>query len=307
MKRLLTLFLVIGVLGIYGQTTEGELKIQTDTTQNADTIIKADTIGTENLQIEGDTAASIKDSLFTEEIKKDQQEIIEKKVSPISCCLSGKNQSEQKSKWSFGIGYCNETSLRLGALTEAWESNDVLALPWPKDWPLIMSNGISLCFERDLNKNFSQGFDFSILKSFTLHENKYLNCSVDDTVKLIGNDYDLCFLNLDYFNSLKIFKLSLGITYLIGVQNLLQGYWDGWGTGNFTQVVTNRMRIDRQYLGPNSNVGIDLFINKVRVNTGLSFSYLSQIYAATNNLSISDIGKLPIKKIGIYFCVTYQF
>ena len=99
MKRLLTLFLVIGVLGIHGQTTEGDIK------QQADTIIKADTIGTENLQIEGDTESSIKDSLFTEEIKKDQQEIMEKKESPVSCCLSGKNQSEQKSKWSFGIGY----------------------------------------------------------------------------------------------------------------------------------------------------------------------------------------------------------
>jgi hypothetical protein len=108
MKKLLTLFLVLGVLGIYGQITEAELQIQADTTQNADTIIQTDTIGTENLQIEGDTASSIKDSLFTEESKKDQQEIIEKKESSVSCCLSGKNQPEQKSKWSFGIGYVGE-------------------------------------------------------------------------------------------------------------------------------------------------------------------------------------------------------
>jgi|GEM_PF-3312993 len=39
MKKLLTLFLVIGVLGIYGQITEGELQIEADTTQQADTTI----------------------------------------------------------------------------------------------------------------------------------------------------------------------------------------------------------------------------------------------------------------------------
>ncbi|MGD9679325.1 MAG: hypothetical protein AB7V16_13370 [Vulcanibacillus sp.] len=42
MKRLLTLFLVIGVLGIYGQTTECE--IQTETQAEIDTIQQADTV-----------------------------------------------------------------------------------------------------------------------------------------------------------------------------------------------------------------------------------------------------------------------
>jgi len=298
---------VLGVLGIYSQTTEGEIQSEADTTQQVDTIIKVDTIGAKNLQIEGDTDSSIKGSSFTEESKKDQQKIIEKKDNSVSCCLIGKNQPEQESKWSFGIGYCNETSLRLGALTVAWESNDVPAPPWPKDCPLIMLNGIIFCFEHDLNKTFSQGFDFSILKSFTLHENRFLNLLVWDTVKLIGNDYDLCFLNLNYFNSIKMLKLSLGITYLMGVQNLLQGYWEGWGTGNFRKVVTNRIRINRHYLGLNSNGGIDIFINKFEMNIGLSFSNLRQLYAETKNLSIVDIGAMPIQTVGTYFSITYRF
>ncbi|MGE3062948.1 MAG: hypothetical protein AB7T10_04875 [bacterium] len=108
MKKLLTLFLVIGVLGLYGQTTEGEIQTEATTTQQVDTITLPDTIDVKELQIEDDTASSIKDSLFTGESKKDQKEIIEKKDSPISCCLNGKTQSEQKSKWNFGIGYVAE-------------------------------------------------------------------------------------------------------------------------------------------------------------------------------------------------------
>jgi len=305
MKRLLTLFLVIGVMGIYGQTTETE--IQADTTQQADIIIQGDTIRPKNLQVEGDTASSIKDSLFTEEIKKDQQEIIEKKDNSVSCCLIGKNHPEQKSKWSFGIGYCNETSFRLGALTVAWESNDVPAPPWPEDFPFIVSNGIICSFKSKLNSCFIQGLNLTVLKSFTLHKNKFLNCEINDSIELIGNDYDLYNLNLNYMASSKIVELSCGLTYALGFQNLLQGYWDEWDEGNYRQVVTNRIEINRQYLGPNIELGFNILIKKIEFRAGLAYAYLTQIYVETTNSLISDLGKMPIQKVGTYFSIIYRF
>ncbi len=44
MKRLITLFLVLGVLGVYSQTTEGEIQSEADIKQQADTTQNADTI-----------------------------------------------------------------------------------------------------------------------------------------------------------------------------------------------------------------------------------------------------------------------
>jgi len=304
MKGLITMFFVLGVLGVYSQTTEGEIqseadiKQQADTTQQADTIIKVDTIGIENLQIDGDTASLIKDSLLTEEIKKDQQAVIEKKDSSISCCLGGKNHPEQKSKWSFGIGYCNETSLRLGALTVAWESNDALALPWPEDFPFIFSNGIVLSFSKPAKNKYLYLLELRILKPLPLKQNLYWNCLTSE----VGTDsFYMIHSRIENYYDLKEFELGIGLKRSIyslllyadytTAEQRLKYYFD-----NDISMVS----VNRKYLGYNIKIGIDYLLKNILIKIGFNISKTYQIDSNVINGDLIEIGSLPIIKIGTY-------
>lgn len=266
MKRLLTLFLVIGVMGIYGQTTEGELQIEADTIQQADTIIKADTIDTEKLQIEGDTASSIKDSLFTEEIKKDQQEIIEKKESPVSCCLSGKNQPVQESKWSFGIGYVGSYN---SAIPDMLADYVLYQVEWfgelsLYDWFRLYNywtNGLELNYLRKLgNKNW---FELNLLTGYFLAGYK------DN--KGIYSYYDG--VNSLEYKTKSLSKLSLGLLYsknckyFMGV-DIIYSSIEGEEVYHLNRVVIDTAEVNRKGIG----IG---FVGKMRFNPSLQYKKMS--------------------------------
>ncbi len=102
MKRLITLFLMLGVLGIYGQTTETE--IQADTTQQVDTIIKVDTIGIEKNPQTMDIVSSEDSSI----LKQNKSDTLKTTNNEIYCCCMldwrgfQKRQSQDSSAYSIG-------------------------------------------------------------------------------------------------------------------------------------------------------------------------------------------------------------
>jgi hypothetical protein len=251
---------VIGVLGIYGQITEAEIQAE------ADTIIQTDTIGTENLQIEGDTASSIKDSLFTEESKKYQQEIIEKKDSSISCCLSGKNQPEQKSKWSFGIGYVGSYN---SAIPDMLTDYVLYQVEWfgelsLNDWLRLYNywiNGLELsylwrlenknCFEL----NFSTGY---FLAGYT--DNKGIYSYYDGVNSLEYKTKSLSNYSLGLL-------YSKNCKYFMGV-DIIYSSIEGEEVYHLNRVVIDTVEVNRKGIG----VG---FVGKMRFTPFLQYKKMS--------------------------------
>ncbi|MDD3803784.1 MAG: hypothetical protein PHW02_05290 [bacterium] len=252
MKRLLTMFLMIGVLGVYGQSTEGEMQIEANTTQQADTIIQVDTIGIKNLQIEGDTASLIKDSLLTEEIKKDQQEIMEKKVSPLSCCCLGGKKEQRKSNVS--IGYTLGIYPRLLALIYGGkEFGPATDFIYPYGNWICLFHGIEISHNLNLIKSFPLkiGYGYEYSNSFDRVRELYFE---RDSTYYISYYQKL---NLFEFNSLYVFISKELNLYYFAVRN---GF-------TFIEQRVNPYPFDRE------DDGTYLIVNRYFYQTGVSAGF----------------------------------
>ncbi|MGD9679323.1 MAG: hypothetical protein AB7V16_13360 [Vulcanibacillus sp.] len=108
MKKLMTLFLVIEVLGIYGQTSESEIQAEAlteaDTIQQVDTITLPDTIDVEKKLQTSDFELTEDSSI----IKQNENDELKRKNNEIYCCCMldwrgfQKRQNQDSSVYSIG-------------------------------------------------------------------------------------------------------------------------------------------------------------------------------------------------------------
>ncbi|MGE3063470.1 MAG: hypothetical protein AB7T10_07555 [bacterium] len=284
MKKLMTLFLMIGVLGIYGQTTEGELQTETqaetDTIQQADTITLPDTIDVKELQIEDDTASSIKDSLFTGENKIDQEKENEKKESLLSCCCLGEKKEQRKS--NFSIGYTLGVYPRILALIyggqEFGPATDFIYLYG--NW-ICLFHGIEISHNLNLIKSFPLkiGYSYEYSNSFDRVRELYFE---KDSSYYISYYHKL---NLFTFNSLNVtilkemnliyFAINNGFTFI--KQKVNPYPYDREDDG--TYLIINRYFYQT---GINAGFRISFYDNRISLYLGMDYKMYFQFKASTN-------------------------
>ncbi|MGE3062195.1 MAG: hypothetical protein AB7T10_00965 [bacterium] len=312
MKRLLTLFLVIGVLGVYGQTIEGAMQIETqaeiDTTQQVDTIVLPDTIDVKELQIEYDTASSIKDSLFTRENKIDQEEENEKKENLLSCCCLGEKKEQRKS--NFSIGYTLGVYPRI-----LWAVYGGEELRGATDGFYIYGNWVCLFHGIEISHNLNLIKRFPMKLGYSYEYSNSFNIVNLLHVSEFNSDYEISHyhgLNSFTFHSISINAIKDILFFRIGLSE---------GVTILSQKFNSYFETDEGYeqygievsrkcfqSGVNAGLNLSFFKDRMMLYLGLAYKMYFQFKSNINYPNIIyKVDELNPKMLNHTIKISYNF
>ncbi|MGE3062943.1 MAG: hypothetical protein AB7T10_04850 [bacterium] len=312
MKRLLTLFLVIGVVEMYGQTIEGELQTETqaetDTIQQADTITLPDTIDVEKKLQTSDFELTEDSSI----IKQNENDELKRKNNEIYCCCMldwrGFQKRQNQDSSAYSIGYTLNVYPRV--FYSLYDGRTFLGAD--QDGYLFAGNPFCLFHKIEVSHNMNLLNKILFKIGYNYEYSNSIDKVADVYVKSSNLEYSLRYyngLNLFTFHSLGInmykefgcFRMGLsnGITYM--KQEFYAVYLsdDEWYD----------IDVNRFHYQIGMNAGINYTVsNHVTLNFGMEYKKYFQMASYVNYPNIIyDVSKINPGMVMHYITLTFNF